>query len=92
MIENGVLPALCKLLNHEKRAIRKECCWALSNISAGNGDQIERVLSIPQLPELLVQVLKNDSWEVKKEAAWAVTNCFSGGRLGIYIYIYYKNR
>ena len=32
----GVLEELSKLLLHQKRAIRKEVCWSISNITAGN--------------------------------------------------------
>jgi importin subunit alpha-2 len=38
----GVLPTLNHLLtNATKDTIRKEACWAISNITAGNRDQIQ---------------------------------------------------
>lgn len=42
MIDNQVLPYLCQLLkqNHEN-SIKKEACWTISNITAGNGSQIQ---------------------------------------------------
>jgi hypothetical protein len=30
------LETIFNLLNHEKRSVRREACWALSNITAGN--------------------------------------------------------
>jgi importin subunit alpha-1 len=40
-INCGALPHLAELLRHRKRAIRKEACWALSNITAGTQHQIQ---------------------------------------------------
>ena len=35
-IEAGVLEEFSKLLDHPKRAVRKEICWSISNVTAGN--------------------------------------------------------
>lgn len=35
-IEAGVLEAFHKLLDHPKKAVRKEICWSISNVTAGN--------------------------------------------------------
>ncbi|CAA3007593.1 importin subunit alpha [Olea europaea subsp. europaea] len=42
IIENRALPCLLNLLtqNH-KKSIKKEACWTISNITAGNKDQIQ---------------------------------------------------
>lgn len=42
IIDSGVLPHLYNLLtqNH-KKSIKKEACWTISNITAGNKIQIE---------------------------------------------------
>lgn len=42
IIDSGVLPHLYNLLtqNH-KKSIKKEACWTISNITAGNKVQIE---------------------------------------------------
>lgn len=39
-IEAGCLAALNRLIMHPKKAIRKEVCWSVSNITAGNSAQI----------------------------------------------------
>jgi len=39
-IESGVLEEFSKLLDHPKRAVRKEICWSISNVTAGNPMQI----------------------------------------------------
>ena len=42
IIQNGALGYLLSLLtpNH-KKSIKKEACWTISNITAGNKDQIQ---------------------------------------------------
>ena len=34
-IEAGLIPALNTILAHNKKTVRKESCWVLSNITAG---------------------------------------------------------
>ncbi|KAH0863646.1 LOW QUALITY PROTEIN: hypothetical protein HID58_080857, partial [Brassica napus] len=66
----GVLPHLYNLLtqNH-KKSIKKEACWTISNITAGNQAQIEAVVGAGLvLP--LVHLLQNAEFDIKKEAAW----------------------
>lgn len=40
----GALRALGALLENDKKGIRKEAAWTISNITAGNPDQIEAVM------------------------------------------------
>jgi len=39
-LDAGVLQAMNELLNHQKKAIRKEVAWSISNITAGPEHQI----------------------------------------------------
>lgn len=41
IINCSVLPCLHNLLTTGKESIRKETCWTISNITAGNKDQIQ---------------------------------------------------
>jgi hypothetical protein len=42
IINNQALPCLLGLLTHNhKKSIKKEACWTISNITAGNKDQIQ---------------------------------------------------
>ena len=41
VIDNGALPYLKKLFDHTKSQIVKEAAWAVSNIAAGNANQIQ---------------------------------------------------
>ncbi|CAL5411986.1 unnamed protein product [Camellia sinensis] len=79
VIENHVLPCLYQLLtqNHEN-SIKKEACWTISNITAGNRSQIQAVIEANIILPL-VHLLQHAEFEIKKEAAWAITNATSGG-------------
>jgi importin subunit alpha-1 len=36
VIDSGALEALNNIIYHKKKTVRKEVCWSLSNITAGN--------------------------------------------------------
>ncbi|XP_021734485.1 importin subunit alpha-4-like [Chenopodium quinoa] len=79
VLDSQVLPCLHQLLtqNH-KKSIKKEACWTISNITAGNKAQIQAVIEAG-LVQPLVQLLQNAEFDIKKEAAWAISNATSGG-------------
>lgn len=79
IIDHQALPCLLNLLtqNH-KKSIKKEACWTISNITAGNKDQIQAVISAGIIGPLL-QLLQTAEFDIKKEAAWAISNATSGG-------------
>ncbi|KAK3160004.1 hypothetical protein QOZ80_1BG0054050 [Eleusine coracana subsp. coracana] len=79
IIDHQALPCLLNLLtqNH-KKSIKKEACWTISNITAGNKDQIQAVINAGIIGPLL-QLLQTAEFDIKKEAAWAVSNATSGG-------------
>ncbi|KAJ6940884.1 hypothetical protein NC651_006875 [Populus alba x Populus x berolinensis] len=79
MINHQALPCLLNLLtNNYKKSIKKEACWTISNVTAGNVNQIQAVLEAGIIGPL-VQLLQNAEFEIKKEAAWAISNASSGG-------------
>ncbi|CEG82463.1 Putative Importin subunit alpha [Rhizopus microsporus] len=78
VINCGALPALLSLLSSHKEAIRKEACWTISNITAGNIAQIDAVIEANIIPAL-VQILQTADFKTKKEACWAIVNATSGG-------------
>ena len=57
---------------------RKEACWTISNITAGNKDQIQSVIDNNIIPPL-IQLLDQAEFDIRKEAAWAISNATSGG-------------
>ena len=68
----------CLHQGHSKNSIRKEAAWTLSNITAGNRDQIQLVVDADVFP-LLYDIISSDETAVSKEALWAVSNTTSGG-------------
>ena len=78
MINVGVLPALSSILTHYKYGVSKDACWAISNITAGNQDQIDSVINANIVPPLILLV-SNAKYEIKIEAAWAIANICTGG-------------
>lgn len=79
VIDAGVLNVAESLLRNEKRGVRKEACWLLSNISAGTQSQVGSLFKQKQVITLLVEYATSESWEVRKEAIWSVANIFTGG-------------
>jgi len=63
VIDAGILQYLKKTIFHEKRSIRKESCWIISNIAAGTQQQIEALITNDFL-KVLEYKIKNDEPEV----------------------------
>ncbi|MBA0681619.1 hypothetical protein Goari_023408 [Gossypium aridum] len=79
IIDHGALSCLLSLLTHNhKKSIKKEACWTISNITAGNKEQIQAVINAGIIGPL-VSLLQNAEFDIKKEAAWAISNATSGG-------------
>ena len=49
---------------------RKEACWAISNITAGNKDQIQSTIDANVIPPL-VKLLKSAEFDIKE--TWAIS-------------------
>jgi len=70
-----VIPKLFKLLEHEKKVVRKETCYALSAITAGNDRHVGCVIANPNYLNKLITLAVSDKFlEVRREAAWVLAN------------------
>lgn len=79
VIDHQALPCLLNLLTgNYKKSIKKEACWTISNITAGNKEQIQAVIEANIIGPM-VQLLQTAEFDIKKEAAWAISNATSGG-------------
>ena len=80
VIDFHVLPRLKFMLDNVniKKAIKKEVCWTISNITAGPVHQIEAVIEASIFESLINHLIYSD-FDVKKEAAWAIANATSSG-------------
>lgn len=72
---------LKKLLLSSKTNIVKEAAWTISNITAGNSDQIDHVINADIFP-IIRTILEKGDFKSQKEAAWVVTNTTTGGTPG----------
>lgn len=69
IINFNALPWLLNLLSSSKKGIRKEACWTISNITAGNKEQIQAVIEANIIPPL-IQLLSNAEFDIRK--VWEV--------------------
>eukprot|EP01051_Picozoa_sp_SAG22_P003648 SAG22_NODE_180_length_16069_cov_5.323231_15_plen_1459_part_00 len=76
MLNHGLLPQLQEMLDSPKKSI--QACWTISNIAAGNKDQIQAIIEQGLIPPL-VQVLMQGDFDIKKEVAFAISNVTTGG-------------
>ena len=85
-MECKALDALVPLLDHEKKNVRKEACWTLSNIAAGTFKQVENLVhfvssdGVPVIRKI-VKLACEGEWEVRKEAAWILANICTVGNI-----------
>jgi importin subunit alpha-6/7 len=79
VIDAGVLNVVMNIINGQKKNLRKEMCWLLSNIAAGTQKQITKLVETRYIADMLVTMAVEAEWETRKEAIWAVSNIFTGG-------------
>ena len=61
----GLMEALSKLLNSDKKVIRTETCWVLSNIASGNIHEVNFLLSHDNLISKLLLLFESDVASVR---------------------------
>ncbi|EPY19861.1 importin alpha [Strigomonas culicis] len=74
VINAGALVPMCNLLSETGRAIRKETCWAVSNIVAGTIEQANAVVQSNIFYPIVNSCLQCPELDVRKEATWCVSN------------------
>ena len=67
-------------LQHDRKNIRKETNWMISNIVAGTPLQLMTVMKVDGiLPRVLKCFSDSEHYDVRKEAAWVIDNIISSG-------------
>jgi importin subunit alpha-6/7 len=85
LLRLDVLKLIEGLLEHEKKSIRREACWILSNICAGSKRQIAQVLARPTLLYRVALLFTSDHNDVKKEVCYVFANmCHLGDVKAVY--------
>uniref|UniRef100_A0A1I7YV80 IBB domain-containing protein n=1 Tax=Steinernema glaseri TaxID=37863 RepID=A0A1I7YV80_9BILA len=79
VLDCGALQQMPTLLTHLKEKINKEAVWFLSNITAGNQEQVQAVIDAGLIP-MIIHLLDKGEFQTQKEAAWAVSNVTISGR------------
>lgn len=75
-----------RLLRNSRNNIVKEAAWTISNITAGNAQQIQAVIDA-NIFEELCKVLETGDFRSQKEAAWVITNATSSGTAEQIVYL-----
>lgn len=58
--------------------VGQEAVWFLSNITAGNKQQVQAVIDAGLIPMIITQLTKGE-FQTQKEAAWAISNLTISG-------------
>ena len=58
----------------------QEAVWTISNITAGNQQQVQMVIDARIIPPL-IQVMTSGDFKTQKEASWAISNLTVGGNV-----------
>lgn len=75
----GVLQSLTELMKRMgDSSVLKECCFSLSNIGAGSGQQIEKLVESEAFIMLIDIVLNTKKIANRNEALWAICNAVTG--------------
>ena len=87
-VDAGGLDHCPRLLCCDKKQVKKETLWLLSNVLAGTSKQVEAVfavktaglgLGMEHIIKKVVDMAREEQWEVRKEAVWCVANVCTGG-------------
>ena len=72
------LPALAHLIHHTDTEVVTDACWALSYLTDGSNDKIERVIEAGVVPRL-VELLGSEVREVGRGVGWGGVRLFGIG-------------
>ena len=77
---HGVLDKFDSLLMNTNVNIIKETLWSLSNLAAGNSENISRLFANDRIISRLAALINNNpnnNVDIKKEALWVITNALT---------------
>ena len=79
VLDAGFVPLLARLLRYPTEQVRKEACWAASNVAAGSKEQKQRLFDEPGLLDDVLELSATAPGSVRKEATWVLCNLCEGG-------------
>eukprot|EP01016_Furgasonia_blochmanni_P009265 TRINITY_DN13835_c0_g1_i4.p1 TRINITY_DN13835_c0_g1~~TRINITY_DN13835_c0_g1_i4.p1 ORF type:complete len:531 (-),score=92.78 TRINITY_DN13835_c0_g1_i4:61-1593(-) len=77
-LRHDALSGLSSFLNHIKKPLRREACWALSNILVGTFEHVDAVFRT-EIPKRLYQMMQLEEFNIKREATLCFTNATCNG-------------
>lgn len=90
LLASGILSPLERVLDHHKKVVRREACWVISNIAAGNRTQVEAILARETLLKRILELFDTDSNDVRREICYIFSNLAHSGEPTL-IFNLYKN-
>ena len=66
------------LIDQSHMFLSQEAVWFLSNITAGNQQQVQAVIEAGLVPMIIAHLTKGE-FQTQKEAAWAISNLTISG-------------
>jgi hypothetical protein len=78
VISNNFFRVIDKMIHCRVRNVRKEACWALSNVVAGTKEQLARFFSNEMLVNDVIALAMEGDINVRKEAGWCLSNAICG--------------
>eukprot|EP00178_Gracilaria_changii_P007837 TRINITY_DN24422_c0_g1_i1.p1 TRINITY_DN24422_c0_g1~~TRINITY_DN24422_c0_g1_i1.p1 ORF type:complete len:114 (-),score=12.11 TRINITY_DN24422_c0_g1_i1:262-603(-) len=79
LLKYDVLTPMEKALDHYKKVVRREACWVISNIAAGNRNQVEAILSRENMMKKILELFETDGNDVKREICYIFSNFAHAG-------------
>jgi len=80
MLDHGFLNCAYKIFDEtEKKAVRKEILWMLSNVAAGSVSQIEQLMELEDFIPKTLSIIATGDEMLAFEAVWVALNILMGG-------------
>jgi len=74
VVKAGFYDVIELCIDHRIKNIKKESCWALSNVMAGTRDQLDLFFNRASLIKKVIELCRNSDLNVRKEAGWCLSN------------------
>jgi hypothetical protein len=81
MLNMNVLVGLDSLIHSDQKRLRKEACWSLSNIAAGNTSQLQALMDYTPIMDTLMDFAQHAEYTTKIESLHTLANAFNGGSM-----------
>lgn len=87
LLDADIVNTLSALLAHSRAGVRKEACWALSNIFGGSPAHVKHCLVSGALNSIIQLIVKEMRSDIRREAGWCLVNAFDGADREMLVHI-----